>query len=77
MARDVTEVIDAMLAHVPPGMALRAELAKLRTDACYLAPECMAVAWARGTNLLGAELGPEPPTDGWQAEVVRIWKGDQ
>lgn len=75
--RKITEVIDAMLVHVPAGLVLRAELTKLRSDACYLAPERMSEAWGYGGRLLAEAFGPVPPTDGWEGLVVRIWMGTE
>lgn len=75
--RNIDEVLDAMLAAVPTeAAALRADLERLKRDVRYIPPEAHRVAWKRGAELLYQTFGDEPPTEGWQGRVFRIWMGE-
>jgi len=74
--RDIQKVLSAMLAKVPEGEAeLRYRLGKIAESAHYTAPDAMAVRWHQALTVLVDLIGEEP-TESWQVEVARIFKGD-
>jgi hypothetical protein len=77
VGRDITKVIDAVLAEVPPSeFELRAALKRVKDDAYFRSPETMAVSWERGGATLARSLGSADTRPGtWQDRVKNIWLG--
>lgn len=75
MKRDLTRVIDRMIACIPAGQGatLVKDLEGIKSSAAYTAPEVMAVRWQEGANLLLQYLGPTEPTEGWRLNLVNVW----
>ncbi len=75
MSRDPTVVIDSMLVHIPESRSvLRAELKRIRSNACYVAPECMGRIWDAMATSLEAFLSNPPKLD-WELKVAEIMRG--
>jgi hypothetical protein len=76
MSRDPTAVIDAMLKHIPEDKTvLRANLARIRSNACFVPPEGMARIWRD----IGIELESylnNPPKFDWETRVASIIRGE-
>ena len=75
MSRDISEVIDAVLLHVPvEETGLRASLAGVKARAAYMAPEQVAVAWTMAHQaLIVAEV--IPPSEAWHRHAANIFAG--
>jgi hypothetical protein len=72
--RNLGEVLDEMLVHIPAGHSLIQKFDWMAKDVRYKAPEQMADCWAEAGAILGAELGPpESLTEAWQNKVVAIF----
>ena len=77
MNRDPTQVIDAILEQLTEGYtALRAALTRIRTNACFVAPESMGRIWAQMGQELELALPAQPETD-WQWRIVDIVQGKE
>ncbi len=77
--RDIKDVIDRLLDDVIPTdeLELRDQLVHVRTTALYLAPEMQRGCWESGAVALADRFGPVPPTEGWAAEAVAVWRGER
>jgi len=74
MPRDITKVIDVMVAVIPETeTALLAALAVCRTTACYTAPENFGMVWQRTRDALMDHVGK--PTCEWEIRVAAIFSG--
>ncbi len=74
--RDITKVIDAMLAVIPTGMLeLRNELRAVASKAGYVAPEIMNMVWSNGTEVIARHFPTPDKLVPWQRQVVAIWTG--
>lgn len=76
MARDLTEVIDAMLAHVPErSVNFRRVLEEAKTTDEYLSPpELEHEHWTHTAKTLASYIPANPAQrQEWQNEVMRIW----
>lgn len=76
-ARDISEVIDRIVAAVPAGdievARLIAQLSDLQQACIYTPPEGMVIRWLELANLLSRELG-QPDTD-WKRQIAAILRG--
>lgn len=68
-ARNLTEVIDAVVAIVPE---LERDLGHVRMSAAYTAPEHMSNRWVEATEIIAARVPRKHPK---HAEVAAIWNG--
>lgn len=72
--RDLGDVLDAMLAHIPIDHPLRERFKWLAGDIRYKAPEQMREGWFEASSMLSVELGPpETLTEDWQTQVIAIF----
>lgn len=70
--RNLTDVIDSMLEHIPNSEhRFRAVLADLQSSAEYAPPEGMSIWWSRTGEVLGNPL----LTDIWRKTVGEIFMG--
>ena len=74
--RDISQVIDAMLKHVPADWtALRVQLEEIKRGAAYCAPEAMGRCWRKTYKVLENEIGAlQFP---WQRRVAGIFSGKE
>jgi hypothetical protein len=71
-ARNPSDVINAVLEHVPLELAvLRAKLTTIRDDAEFLPPEYKLPAWLRLRDALESSLNNPPQLD-WEWKVSDI-----
>jgi hypothetical protein len=72
--RNLSEVIDAMLAEVPETeTALVAGLKRIKQSIGYVAPEGMTIWWRNTQSMLVNEVGV--PKCDWQDRVANIFVG--
>lgn len=74
MARDLSKVIDDMLAEIPETASdLRHALKGARSSAVFAAPENMHLHWRTTVEALNDYIG-EPKTE-WHFKVAKIFMG--
>jgi hypothetical protein len=72
--RELTEVIDSMLAVVPREEKALIESLEGRRNSCgYTAPEAMRDRWVEVAALLHEYLGKSLPDEDWKRKVYYIW----
>lgn len=74
--RDLIEVIDAMLAHVPPtSVSFRRALEEAKGSDEYLAPvELEHEHWSATARVLANYINlPVHQRQSWQNEVMKVW----
>lgn len=79
MARDLTKVINQMLAVIPyTEVSLIRALESVQSSAAFSAPEIMGVRWKRCAEVLshGIPVDPNRWLD-WQREVILIWTDEK
>lgn len=75
--RDITKVIDQILAVVPETeTTARAALASVRSTAAFGAPELQGSYWNQLHGVLVRNLGHQP-TEPWHFEVAAIMRGER
>jgi hypothetical protein len=76
--RDPTEVINTILKYVPENgfVALRSELERIKSNACFVAPEAMQRIWLRLGDALDDKLN-NPPKYDWEVTISDIMRGNQ
>ncbi len=79
MSRDLGEVVDQMLEHVPEEeKTLRSNLGEIRRRVGYTAPELMQGMWVATHSILVKGLCTDDmdKLDGWKLEVAKVFKGE-
>lgn len=72
--RNLTEVIDQMVTHLPKTEdELRLDLLDRKCSCMYTAPEAWYVRWEEVADILHHRFGEKEPTEGWEKKVVDIW----
>ena len=76
MGRNITDVIDAIMEHVPEGHAMIAELEWVKNDAHWKAPEQMRDCWYSLTCTVNGYIRSEPDRLlDWERSVVEALMG--
>ncbi len=74
--RDITDVIDRMLAHVRPNdAAMTTSMERVRHDAAFTAPEVMRVRWAQLSAVFDSRYGELAGHADWYDAAGRILAG--
>lgn len=76
MARNLVEVIDAILLVIPDSESdFIAELKKCRESARYTSPETLGLRWERTAHTMWDYIGDKKPDDMeyWEAQALDIW----
>jgi hypothetical protein len=77
MQRDITKVIDEVLALIPDSepakRSLILELGEIKRQAIYTAPECMSALWREASRILDQYTTPEP--EDYHQKMMLIWNG--
>ncbi len=75
--RNIGAVLDAMIAVIPAGNPLAADLTKCGDSLHYLAPEQVRQAWTKVYSVVVPAL-PVNPAElaDWQIDLLRVWMDD-
>ncbi|MEE9529000.1 MAG: hypothetical protein V3V88_02990 [Dehalococcoidia bacterium] len=70
--RNIGEVIDSMLEHIPEEHCLRDGMARVMLNAQYCAPEDFQRLWVEAAEYMHSCFG-EKPSEEWQWKVCEIF----